>query len=530
MKRKITAILLACCLSVTAFVSCGKGNQKENDGIAYVWSDDYATCTATKKKDGETHKETVSSKKSISQEKSCVNDEITKYTATFKTEEFGVTSKEVVTGNKLGHAWSTEWTVDVEPTSETAGSKSHHCTRCDEKKDVTEIPSSEAVAVSNLEYVLNADGREYTVKSMGKCSDAEIVIASKLLGKPVTMIGEEAFSNATNVTSIKIPNTIEKIGARAFYGCSALKEITIPSSVTKIESQIFYKSGVNKVYYDSGFSAGDNPFMSDVETVVFGNGAPAKICQDSAKLKNVTFKDGAAFIGYGAFKNCVGLKSVTVPASVERIDRNAFSGCSSLETVNLSRGLREISSGAFANCSVLKNVTIPDTVSVIGNNAFSGCEKLKSVVIPNRVTSIGFSAFSSCSELTSVTIPDSVTTIGDNAFFGCIKLRNVVIPDSVLKIDAFAFSACGFTSITIPDSVTTIGISAFADCKSMTTLVIGKGVLKAEFCAFAGCTGLTDVRYKGTVAEWRAIKKDDIWRNIETVTVKCSDGQASARD
>lgn len=530
MKRAFTAIILIC-VTILSFsaVACGKGGY--NTEPTYVFNDDNSECTATLLNgNGETaEKETVATTKKVLQEKTCTVDGIVEYTAVFTKPVFDTATKKVTTKH-LGHIFASNPTIDVYPTATTDGSKSYHCLFCDEKKDVTVIPSSEAVAVSNLEYVLNADESGYTVKSMGKCSDTEIVIASKLLGKPVTTIGEEAFSNATNVTSIKIPNTIEKIGARAFYGCSALKEITIPSSVTKIESQIFYKSGVNKVYYDSGFSAGDNPFMSDVETVVFGNGAPAKICQDSAKLKNVTFKDGAAFIGYGAFKNCVGLKSVTVPASVERIDRNAFSGCSSLETVNLSRGLREISSGAFANCSVLKNVTIPDTVSVIGNNAFSGCEKLKSVVIPNRVTSIGFSAFSSCSELTSVTIPDSVTTIGDNAFFGCIKLQNVVIPDSVLKIDAFAFSACGLTSITIPDSVTTIGISAFADCKSMTTLVIGKGVLKAEFCAFAGCTGLTDVRYKGTVAEWRAIKKDDIWRNIETVTVKCSDGQASARD
>lgn len=39
----------------------------------------------------------------------------------------------------LGHSYSTEWTVDVEPTCETDGSQSHHCIRCGDKADVTPI-------------------------------------------------------------------------------------------------------------------------------------------------------------------------------------------------------------------------------------------------------------------------------------------------------------------------------------------------------------------------------------------------------
>ena len=38
--------------------------------------------------------------------------------------------------------FSAEWTVDTEPTCTTEGSKSHHCSRCSEKSDVTVIPAS----------------------------------------------------------------------------------------------------------------------------------------------------------------------------------------------------------------------------------------------------------------------------------------------------------------------------------------------------------------------------------------------------
>ncbi|MCM1284759.1 MAG: bacterial Ig-like domain-containing protein [Acetobacter sp.] len=39
----------------------------------------------------------------------------------------------------LGHNWDEDFTVDIEPTCETAGSKSIHCSRCDVIKDVTSI-------------------------------------------------------------------------------------------------------------------------------------------------------------------------------------------------------------------------------------------------------------------------------------------------------------------------------------------------------------------------------------------------------
>ena len=38
-----------------------------------------------------------------------------------------------------GHKWSKEWTVDTQATCTTKGYKSHHCTRCDAKNDITTV-------------------------------------------------------------------------------------------------------------------------------------------------------------------------------------------------------------------------------------------------------------------------------------------------------------------------------------------------------------------------------------------------------
>ena len=67
-------------------------------------------------------------------------------------------SSEAKAIDKLGHDYSTEWTEDVAPTCTTVGSKSHHCSRCDDKADVTEVA---ALGHSFTDYKSN-DNATYT--------------------------------------------------------------------------------------------------------------------------------------------------------------------------------------------------------------------------------------------------------------------------------------------------------------------------------------------------------------------------------
>ncbi len=52
----------------------------------------------------------------------------------------------------LDHAWQNYFTVDRQPTFETAGSKSHHCNRCEETKDETEIPKLDVNTPISYEF------------------------------------------------------------------------------------------------------------------------------------------------------------------------------------------------------------------------------------------------------------------------------------------------------------------------------------------------------------------------------------------
>ena len=86
-----------------------------------------------------------------------------------------------------------------------------------------------------------------------------------------------------------------------------------------------------------------------------------------------------------------------------------------------------IGEGAFYDCSGLNSITIPNSVTSIGDYAFYECSSLSSVTIGNSVTSIGGWAFYYCSSLTSVTIPNSVTSIGDWAFDNCSSLDTIYV-------------------------------------------------------------------------------------------------------
>ena len=179
-----------------------------------------------------------------------------------------------------------------------------------------------------------------------------------------------------------------------------------------------------------------------------------------------------------------------------------------------------IGEGAFYNCSGLASVTIPDSVTSIGYSAFCDCTGLTSVTIPDSVTSIGIYAFCGCTGLTSITIPDSVTSIGDYAFRNCSELKSIIIPDSVTSIgsDAFAdtawYNAQPFgdvyagkvyykykgtmpenTSVLIKDGTKGIVDSAFENCTGLTSITIPDSVTSIGYKAFYNCSGLTQITW-----------------------------------
>jgi hypothetical protein len=70
-------------------------------------------------------------------------------------------------------------------------------------------------------------------------SSTDVIIPRKIDGKPVRVIGEQAFSNNGDLTNILIPYGVAEIQSEAFFGCSLIENISVPESVVKIDSLSF---------------------------------------------------------------------------------------------------------------------------------------------------------------------------------------------------------------------------------------------------------------------------------------------------
>jgi hypothetical protein len=237
----------------------------------------------------------------------------------------------------------------------------------------------------------------------------------------ITSIGEFAFRDCSNLSSIIIPNNVKSIVGFAFYGCTSLTSITIPNSVTSI---------------------GNNAFSGCIG------------------LTSVTIPNSVISIGDAAFYGCSGLASVTIPNSVTSIGESAFQYCTNLISVTIPKSVTSIGTSTFGMCTGLISVTIPNSVTSIGDGAFSTCGSLTSITIGNSVTNIGNSAFERCSSLTSVTIGNGLKTIGSKAFASCSDLTDVYChAEDVPSTQSDAFSDSNIESATL--HVPTASIDAY---------------------------------------------------------------------
>ena len=325
-----------------------------------------------------------------------------------------------------------------------------------------------------LEYTINSDNASYSVTGIGYATYTDIVIPSTYNNLPVTSIGDRAFLYCSSLTSVTIPDSVTSIGDSAFSRCPSLTSVTIPDSVASIGDWAFH-------YCTS--------------------------------LIRVTIPDSVTEIGYDAFAHCDSLTSVTVGKSVTSIGNSAFSYCTSLTSIIVDENntaYKSIDGNLYtkdgktliqyATGKTDESFSIPAEVDTVGDEAFSGCTSLTDITIPDSVTSIGYGAFRDCTSLTDITIPDSVASIGDYAFEYCTSLTSVTIPDSVTSIGFGAFSYCtSLDSVTIGNSVTSIGNFAFSDCTSLTSVTIGNSVTNIGNSAFSGCTSLTDIAIPDSV-------------------------------
>ena len=286
------------------------------------------------------------------------------------------------------------------------------------------------------------EGKTYQVKYIEPESfGLRLEIKCLIISEGVEQIGRRAFNGCLNLADISIPSTLEYWGEALFEYCSNLRRITVSDQNEDLDS----RDDCNAI------------IETDKNTLIFG-------CTGTKIPASVTT------IGQYAFRQCCQyLERIVIPEGVKRIERWAFSQCINLKEISLPVSLESMGYGMFDDCMSLESVTIPRNVSEIrvdrwGThwNLFAGCYNLKEVKVDKQNRT--FDSRNNCNA-----IIDSKT---DVLVAGC---GSSFIPEGVKAIDELAFYGSSLPAIRIPKSVRKIGSGAFLDCRSLSAISVDSG-------------------------------------------------------
>ncbi len=332
----------------------------------------------------------------------------------------------------------------------------------------------------------------------------EAEVPATISGKPVTQLGNGAFTQCQLLRTVTLPNSITKIGESAFYCCNSLKSLTIPSSVTEIGKGAFQT-------------------CTSLETVTLPAGLttiPEAAFQGCSNLTAVTLNGAVTQIGGQAFEACTALTTFSIPETVTTIGDYAFRQCSALTEMTIPAACTSLGQYVWDDCAALTNLyvaagnpayadqngvlftadgsqlirypqnkpettyTVPDGCTSLADWSFNYAASLETLDL-NQVTELGADCFIYCTALQQVTLPEGITALNGAAFYGCSALESITLPSSLQTIGEHCFGACtALTSVTIPEGVTTIGSSAFLNCLSLKTVTLPDSVTEIGTYAF----------------------------------------------
>lgn len=274
-------------------------------------------------------------------------------------------------------------------------------------------------------------------------------LISIILPNTLTSIGNKAFRNCPQLTTVDIPDSVTYVGGDAFDGTSWYDNQ--PDGIVRINNVVYKLKGIELT--EDILSFDDNVIA--ISPYAFDD---QKLCGNITELrisKNITN------IGDSAFCGCNNLTSIVVDTDNPRYDSR--SNCNAIiETVSqtlllgcpntrIPNGVLKISNFAFLHCKEsLTSIFIPKSVHYIADKTFHDCPNLQSIVVDSK--NQRYDSRDNCNALIeynklivgcqNTIIPNGITTIGEVAFGGCTKLESILIPESVTKIEDNAFKGC----------------------------------------------------------------------------------------
>lgn len=265
----------------------------------------------------------------------------------------------------------------------------------------------------------------------------------KIKSYTVTMIEGRIGYNIPNLYVLTIPNSITKIAPYCFARCSNLNSVRIGSGISLIGEGAFAYCPITDLKIDAVIAP-------TVEGGIFSSEV-FRTCQLTIPTKAIkSYRENdywGNFFKYtkiGDFQYSIDFEKNTAAAigylgNKEEVKVLSFPSTITHDSVDYSVTEINFSSGDMPN---LTELSIPSSVTKIGKEAFTNCSSLKNIAWSDNLNSIGSRAFYRCSSITDLKFPDSLKTIGRDAFSNCEALQNISFGSSIEKIGSKCFYGC----------------------------------------------------------------------------------------
>ena len=193
------------------------------------------------------------------------------------------------------------------------------------------------------------------------------------------------------------------------------------------------------------------PYHRHTENQVIGQGLFAHC----SHLKHIILPSDVIKIEKDAFTDCTSLKEIEIPASVNQLLPS--SGCTALETILVSKANTQYSSldGVLFNGNGTEIIwfpmgkqgdyTLPSTLTSIGDYAFKECS-ITRFNFPESMTEIGQGALMN-SKVEEVSLPAQLKQIPTGTFQGCTRLKVVRLGKKTELISDYVFDGCPLTDL-----------------------------------------------------------------------------------
>ncbi|MDO5527609.1 MAG: leucine-rich repeat protein [Prevotella sp.] len=347
----------------------------------------------------------------------------------------------------------------------------------------------------SIPETITVNGVEYTVTIIQRSAFSyNSKLQEIIIPKTVKTIGEQAFCQCGNLTSVTLSEGLEIIGNNSFSG-TAIVSINIPSTVTQLSTTSFpydtYNYGevckfenytvaegntayasYDGILYDAAkqtiisvppYIKGDISLPTSLVEFNYTISSPYLISLTIPRgVRNITnFPTGANFERYIVDKNNQYYRSYD-DGILYGVDNGSLTQIMHVPTavsgaINIAEGITEIDTYTFSGRTKITSVNLPQSVVSVSQNAFTGCASLTAINLDN-VSYIGGDAFSECISLTTISINKGYVSM--DAFRNCSGLIKVYY--NAEELLANVFNGCtNLTDITLGDNVSTLHYGAF---------------------------------------------------------------------